>query len=185
LTASEPEEEEPLSTTTCAKCGNIVRLDRSTCPACGAARVAMTTVQTALSTAALPRREDMAIQIRSHLMWGDDPAEIRKELVKQGARPGDVDGIIRTSIEERKKFYRSLGLKNVIVGSGVLVLGLIVMLCIQGFISGTVNRLPIWFFFASIAWPIAGILLLVKGIRRMRRPGEGESTAQGDVDGGH
>jgi len=171
-----------VSTTTCAKCGGIVRLDRSTCPACGAARVASTTVQTALATVALPRREDMEIRIRSRVMWGDDAAEIRDELVKQGARPGDVDRMIRTAIEDRKQLYRALGRKNILVGTGIFVLGVIVMLCVQGFLSGAdgIRKLPIWFLVAGIALPIAGILLVAKGARRLLRPGEGESTAQGE-----
>jgi hypothetical protein len=169
-----------LSTTTCAKCGGIVRLDRSTCPACGAARVASTTVQTALATVALPRREDMAIHIRSRLMWGDKPTEIREELVKQGARPTELDGMIQTAIQERMNFYRALGRKNIIVGAALLVVGAIFLLGAGSFFDGAGPRqLPIWALLAGIVLPIAGILLAAKGVRRMRRPGEGESTAHG------
>jgi hypothetical protein len=173
-----------MSTTTCAKCGNIVRLDRSSCPACGAARVASTTVQTALATAALPRREDMAIRIRSRLMWGDNPAEIRDELVKQGARISEVDELIRTETQERKKLYQALGVRNVIVGSALLFVGLILLFSADAFFSGVgPHQLPVWALVAGIALPISGILLITKGVRRMRRPGEGESTAHGNTEG--
>jgi hypothetical protein len=177
------EREGILSTTTCAKCGGVVRLDRPSCPACGAARVAMTTVTTSLATAYPPRREDMAIRIRSRLMWGDDPAEIRGEFVKLGARPAEVDALMRTAVQERENYYRALGLKNVIAGAALAVLGSAMLLCVHLFFSGAAKQLPIWFMFAGIALPAGGIVLAVKGVRRMLRPGEGESTAHGDVEG--
>jgi hypothetical protein len=171
-----------MSTTTCSKCGGIVRLDRGACPSCGAARIATMTVDLAPSSSVPPRREDMTIQIRSRLMWGDDPSEIRNEFVKLGARAAEVDGLLRTAIQQRKDFYRKLGLKNVIGGGALLVLGALFMVCCHVFFSGAGGRLPIWFLLASITFPVGGSLLLFKGARRMMKPGEGETTAHGEFD---
>jgi len=171
-----------MSTTLCSRCGGIVRIDRGSCPACGATRLATATAEFVPAPVSVLRREDMAILIRSRVMWGDDPTEIRTEFVKQGARAGEVDGLLRTAIQKRKDYYRKLGVKNVIGGGAALLVGGLILFTVHLFFSGAGGRLPIWFLFAAVALPVGGILLVAKGVRRMRRPGEGESTAHGHPD---
>jgi len=110
-------------------------------------------------------------------MWGDAPQLIRSELVQQGLRPGDVDGMVRRAVEERKKHYKSLGVRNVATGAGLLGLGAVVILIVVGFMEGQVRRMPVYFLFAAIGLPIAGILMIVKGMGRIKKQGEGEREA--------
>lgn len=171
-----------MTTTKCAKCGGIVRLDRAACPACGAVQTPGAPGAAAPAPAAAPpaparRREDVETEIRSRVMWGEAPQEIRSELVRQGVRPGDVDGMVRRAVEERKKHYKSLGVRNVAAGAGLLGLGIIIFIIVAAFMEGHVRRMPVYFLAAAIGLPIAGILLLVKGIGRISRQGEGEREA--------
>ena len=172
-----------MSTTaavTCPKCGGIMRRDRRACPGCGAART--TTVikpfEPAGVTTPAPRSEDITIEIQSRVMWGDDPDGIRNDLLKQGARPTEVEALLRSALLHRKDVYRALGRKNAIIGAALLALGGAAMLSVGVFFGG-VDSTSIGFLIAGIALPVAGILLIAKGVRRIRRPGEGETTAHG------
>jgi len=171
-----------MTTTTCGKCGSVVRLDHSACPACGEVRSG-TSVRAA--AAAAPRREDVEIEVRARLMWGESPEGVRADFLRKGVRSVELDVVLRKAVEERKKYYRNLGLKNLIGGAVLFALGLAFLLISNAFFKGEgeIRRLPIWMLIAGITAPVSGILLMVKGGRRMGRPGEGERETEAHTEG--
>jgi uncharacterized membrane protein YhdT len=177
-----------MSTTTCAKCGDIVRLDRGVCPACCASRRAATPDPSSSAASArkfIPGEEDARIQINSRVMWGEDLRAIRADFVRQGVRPGEGDTVLRRAVQGRRDHYRSLGRRNILTGTLLTAGGIVMVIIMAAVRSGAapgVPRVPIWFIIAPVMLPVSGILLVFKGLRRLRRPGHGETTAHGGLD---
>jgi hypothetical protein len=175
-----------MTTTTCGKCGSIVRLDHPACPACGEVRSG-TAVRAAATVSAAapvaPRREDVETEVGARLMWGDPPEVIRADFVRKGVRPGEIDVIVRKAVEARKAAYRMAGIKDVLIGAGLLALGLFLLLFSGSFLRGETEerKLPIWVLIVGITAPISGILMMVKGGRRIARPGVGERETEAGV----
>jgi hypothetical protein len=133
----------------------------------------------------VPSEADVKTEVKARVMWGEDPQAIRADFVRQGVRPGEVDTVLRRSVQERKDYYRSQGRRNILHGSLLTAAGIVIGVIMAGVFSGAASgarRIPVWFIIAPVAFPVYGILLVFKGLRRLKRPGEGESTAHGELE---
>jgi hypothetical protein len=164
-----------MSTTLCTKCGGIVRLDYSSCPSCGAANTPSAPSGSRESTVRpSPRREDLDIEIRSRLMWGESPDLVRADILGRGVRAGELDSLLNRAVLARKSYYRKQGIKNLALGIVLLAAGLILLLATDDVVKGSPRNVSGRIILFGIAVPVGGILLIFKGARRLHRPGDGE-----------
>lgn len=161
-----------MSTTPCSKCGAIVRRDHPTCPACEAAN--NPSAQGSVPAKPVPRREDMEIEIRSRLLWGESPEVVRADFVARGVRAGELDPLVTRAVLARKSYYRKKGIQNAALGLGLLVLGLILLLATDDVVKEGPRRISGRIILLGVALPAGGLVLLFKGIKRLRHPGDGE-----------
>jgi len=168
-----------MATTRCAKCGGIVRTDYSSCPACGAAQSASSSPFVP-GKPSVPRREDLEIEIRSRLMWGESPEAVRSDFIQKGVRSGELDTLLNRAVQDRKAYYRKQGVKNMLLGAGLLALGIVILLATDDAAKEGRARISGRIVILGIAAPAGGLLLLFKGIRRISRPGAGERLS-GDL----
>jgi hypothetical protein len=72
-------------------------MDYSSCPACGAAQLASTSPFVPVKPP-VPRREDVEIEIRSRLMWGESPEAVRADFIQKGVRSGELDSLLNRAV---------------------------------------------------------------------------------------
>jgi hypothetical protein len=175
-------------TQTCHKCGGIVRIDRTACPACGALIVRKHSDEP--SAPALkppsdkpPTGDALRTEIRARAMWGEKAYQIRKDYERQGANPVEVNRAIQEAIALRVGHFRKRGLRDLAFGivSGTLGgLGIFVLYDAQE--TGTPVRFSVRGLLFIVIASIAGMVLTVRGITRLRRGGSDEGAAS-DLEG--
>jgi hypothetical protein len=92
-------------------------------------------------------------------------------------RATELDTLLNRAVLERKSYYRKKGIKNVALGAVLLLGGLIVLLATGEAVKERPRRIPGTTILFGAAAPIAGILLIFKGARRLHRPGDGERVS--------
>jgi hypothetical protein len=161
-------------TTRCASCGGVVRLDHAACPACGAARSRIAGAPA--PKPALPRPVDLEIEVYARLMWGEAPQQVRAQFLRLGAKPSEFDPLLRMLEQRRRDHYRKLGVRDLALGIGLLALGIgviaVTWFWVQGELEG--QRFDMWLVIGAAVVPVGGILLILRGVKRVSRPGEGE-----------
>jgi len=115
--------------------------------------------------------------VRARVMWGEDPKAIRAELVRQGLSKKDQDAVLGEALQERNQHFRQKGVVDLTLG----------VLCAVGFLA----TLVFWYFSGGrvnfkglgalvlliVAFPVASVLFLFRGIKRLARGGKGEAEA--------
>jgi len=114
----------------------------------------------------------MAVDVRARILWGDPIESIREACLKKGASPALVDAALREGLRERNRHFRFRGLQDIGLSLLCFLVGAGAYWEIR--ISG---RGPAVVLIASVAGPLAGLWLGIRGIRRIATGGASEKAA--------
>jgi hypothetical protein len=124
--------------------------------------------------------ERMKVDVRARVLWADPVESIREDWLKKGAPPTAVDIALRESIHERHRHFRLRGFQDLGMGILCLLLGGAAYLLQLASVHGEIRlggRGTACMMIASVVAPLAGLLLTLRGIRRIATGGREEKQA--------
>jgi hypothetical protein len=149
----------------CPKCAEPIPAGETACPPCQRAR--------------------MGVDINARVMWGDPLDEIRNDWLTKGVRAEAVEEALNAAIRERRAHFRQRGTWDVLSALGLFIVGGIGFWITRVEASGEVfrlgGRLSVIVAMAAFGAPLAGILLGIRGVRRLCVGGEADEAAS-DID---
>ena len=64
--------------------------------------------------------DDLIVQARARIIWGDDPASVHYFLTSSGMSAADADSKLRDLVLERNAEVRKLGIRDVLIGVALI-----------------------------------------------------------------
>lgn len=122
----------------------------------------------------------MGVDVNARMMWGDSRGEIREAWLKKGAPAEALDQALSAASRERREHFRTRGKLDLLMALGLWVVGGIGFWIIQAVESGQFSirgRSYVIVSIGMLAAPLAGILLGIRGLRRLSVGGDAEEAA--------
>lgn len=176
---------EVQATVSCPRCRRSFAASAGTCAYCGTSLAApqapeSRTARPEPPTPPLPP-DRLRAEAKSRILWGDPPAAVRADLLKQGGRAPDVDAAIREATAERKTHFRRLGFRDLLIGGLSAAGGAVAFLLGRLFDSVQRARYDVrgrgMIYLAAVALPVVAVFFIIRGVRRLLRGGAGEREA--------
>jgi hypothetical protein len=134
-----------------------------------------------------PRGPDpvqLRIDAKARVMWGEDRGAIRADLARQGHAAREVDRALDEAVRERRAHFRSIGMRDILLGSCclggfLLLIGILVLWRVgSGLRLMAVGKGVLGLFLL----PPLGIFFLIRGLSRVAGGGKGEGSATDVAD---
>ena len=158
----------------CIACDEAIPRGLTACPAC----------RTPVEFSTEDRRH-MDVDIRARVLWGDDPEEIRRDWIRKGAPEVDIQNALDLSHRERRTHFKIRGLQDLGLALVLFLATAASVWTVQEHDHGVPRfrgRTRNGAFVTGILCPVAGVVLTIRGIRRIRVGGESAEAAS-DVTG--
>jgi len=68
-------------------------------------------------------RDELIVEARAKIIWGEEPLSVRAYLTSNGMSAADADAKIAELTHERNAEIRGLGIRNILIGAVILVVG--------------------------------------------------------------
>jgi hypothetical protein len=106
-------------------------------------------------------------EVRAQILWGAKADTLRENLRQQGFDEEQIELILSTCLSERSKEIRRRGLRDMVIGSGLLIVAIPLILLLWGF--GRIAGFPIALF-------LYGTVSLLKGLERLLEGGNAKGS---------
>ena len=115
--------------------------------------------------------DDLIVEARARIIWGDEPASVRYFLTSNGMAAAEADARIEELTLERNAEIRKLGIRDVLIGVVLMAAAMIFfcMLFARSHIPSLTVRSGKGYGVLAIA-ALYGLWRLVNGIIRLVRP---------------
>ena len=120
-------------------------------------------------------RDRQRVDIRARILWGEDPEEIRDDCLRKGALTAELNADLRAALQERRTHFRGRGVQDLLIALLLIVLGAGAFWIHwaerhhQILLRPKTSALVLC---GMIALPTCGVLLAMRGIRRVLIGGE-------------
>ena len=115
--------------------------------------------------------DDLIVEARARIIWGDEPSSVRSFLTSNGMAAAEADAKIKELMLERNAEVRKLGIRDVLIGVALLAPAIIFfcLLFARSHIpSVTVRSGKGYGVLALVA--LYGLWRLINGVIRLARP---------------
>ena len=115
--------------------------------------------------------DDLIVEARARIIWGDEPASVRCFLASNGVAAAEADAKIKELTLERNAEIRKLGIRDVMIGVVLMAAAIIFfyMLFARLHIPSLTGRSASGYGVLALA-ALYGLWRLVNGIIRLARP---------------
>jgi hypothetical protein len=115
--------------------------------------------------------DDLIVEARARIIWGDEPASVRCFLTSNGMATAEADAKIKELTLERNAEIRKLGIRDVLIGVVVMAAAIIFfyMLFARSNIPSQTVRSGKGYGVLALA-ALYGLWRLVNGVIRLVRP---------------
>ncbi len=131
-----------------------------------------------------PDPVQLRIDAKARVMWGEERRAIRADLVQQGHAGREVDRALDEAERERRAHFRSIGMRDILIGSCCLG-GFFLLLGILFVVrAGSSLRLMAYGkgVLGLFLLPPLGLFFLIRGLSRVVGGGKGEGSATDVAD---
>ena len=141
---------------TCSACGREIPVGFARCGPCA-------------------DRDRQGVDIRARILWGEDPEEVRDDWIRKGAPRAEVHADLRAALQERRTHFRVRGVQDLLIALLLIALGAGALWIHwaerhhQILLRPKTSALVLC---GMVALPTCGVLLAMRGIRRVLIGGE-------------
>ncbi len=114
--------------------------------------------------------DNLLTDARAKIIWGDDPASVHCFLTQNGLSAAEADDKIREFMLDRNAEIRKIGIRNIILGGGVICIAGYVFYSVFGTTDRGVHNNAGKACGGAALMVLYGIWKLVDGICRLVRP---------------